>query len=86
MKAILHILKQFFRQKHRSDCKKTWRIDVKLILNNLLSTRDYAVFYPVLVYIIKQLFHSLSSYTADNRLGANAPRRLSAHIRLEFVE
>ena len=25
MKAILHILKQFFRQKHRSDCKKTWR-------------------------------------------------------------
>ena len=25
MKAILHILKQFFRQKHRSDCKNTWR-------------------------------------------------------------
>ena len=45
MKAILHILKQFFRQKHRSDCKKHG-VDVKLILNNLLSTRDYDVLYP----------------------------------------
>ena len=61
-------------------------MNVKLSLNNLLSTRDYAVFYPVLVYVIKQLFHSLSSYMADSRLGANAPRGLSAHIRLEFVE
>ena len=57
-----------------------------LILNNLLSNRDYAVFYPVLVYIIRQLFHSLSWYMVDSRLGANAPRRLSALIRLEFVE
>ena len=71
VKEILHVLKQF---------------SVKLILNNILSTCDYAVFYPVLVYIIKQLFHSLSSHMADSRLGANAPRRLSAHIRLEFVE
>ena len=66
--------------------KKKYGGSVKLILNNLLSTRDYAVFYSVLVYIIKQLFHSLSSCMVDSRLGANAPRRLSAHIRLEFVE
>ena len=85
MKAILHILKQFFRQNIGRTAQKHG-VDVKLILNNLLSTRDYDVLYPVLVYIIKQLFHSLSSYTADSRLGANAPRRLSAHIRLEFVE
>ena len=66
--------------------KKKHGGSVKLILSNLLSTRDYSVFYPVLVYIIKQLFHSLSSYMADSPLGANAPRRLSAHIRREFVE
>ena len=35
---------------------------VRLISNNLFSIRDYAILYPVLVYIIKQLFHSLSSY------------------------
>ena len=67
--------------------KKRHGRSVKSILKNLLSTHDCAVFYPVLVYIIKQLFHSLSSYMADtSRLGANAPRRLSAHIRLEFVQ
>ena len=66
MKAILHILKQFFRQKRTA---KKHGVDVKLILNNLLSTRDYDVLYPVLVYIIKQLFHSLSSYTADSLVG-----------------
>ena len=75
IKAILHVLKQFFRQKHRPYCKKHGG-GGKLILNNLLSTGDYAVFYQ----------NSLSSYTADSRLGANAPRRLSAHIKLEFVE
>ena len=82
MKAILHILKQFFRQKHRSDCKKHG-VDVKLILNNLLSTRDYDVLYPVLIqYSLSStalsstffIQYSLSSYTADSRLGANAPR------------
>ena len=56
------------------------------ILKNLLSTGDYAVFYPVLMYVINQLFHPLSSYMAYSQLEANAPRRLSAHIRLEFVE
>ena len=30
---------------------------VKLILNNLLSTRDYAVFYPVLVHISAHIRH-----------------------------
>ena len=79
IEAILYVLKQFSDKKlgilHGMECK--------LILNKLLSTRDYAVFYPELVYIIK---YSLSSYMADSRLGAYAPRRLSAHIRLEFVE
>ena len=51
IKAILHVLKQF------SDKKIG-------ILHKNLSTRDYVVFYPVLVYKC----------------------RLSAHIRLEFIE
>ena len=47
IKAFLHVLKQY------ANCKKKHGGSVKLILNNLLSTRDYAVFYPVFVYIIK---------------------------------
>ena len=57
LKAILHVLEQFSDKKIRQ-LQKKHDGSVKLILNNLLSTRDYAVFYPVLVYIIKQLFHS----------------------------
>ena len=61
IKAILHVLKQFSDKKIGRNEKKHGG-SVKLILYNLLSTRDYAVFYSVLVYIIKQLFHSLSSF------------------------
>ena len=57
VKAILHVLKQFSDEKIGRTAKKHGG-SVKLILDNRLSTRDYAV---------------------------NAPRRLSAHIRLEFV-
>ena len=60
----------YFRRKiaNKVVMKKKHGGSVKLILNNLLSTRDYAVFYPVLVYIVKQLFHSLSSNMVDSRL------------------
>ena len=67
VKAILHVLKQFSDKKIGRTAKKHGG-SVKLILNNLLSTRDYAFLYPVLVYIIKQLFHSLSSYMADSHI------------------
>ena len=63
--AILHVLMQFSDEKLGRNKTKHGG-SVKLILKNLFSTRDYAVFYPVLVYIIKQLFHSLSSYMADS--------------------
>ena len=52
--AILHVLKQF-SDKNLGRNKKKHGGSVKLILNDLLSTRDYAVFYPVLVYIILTL-------------------------------
>ena len=78
IKAIVYVLKQFFRKNIGRTTKKHGG-GVKLILNNLLSTRDYVVFYPVLVYIIKQLFHSLSSYTADSRLGAKSLTRLVSY-------
>ena len=51
VKAILHVLKQFSDKKIGRTAKKHGR-SVKLILNHdLLSTRDYAVFYLVLVCI-----------------------------------
>ena len=46
LKAILHVLEQFSDKKIRQLQKKHGG-SVKLILNNVLSTRDYAVFYPV---------------------------------------
>ena len=42
-----------FRQKDTHTAKKNGG-NVKLILNKLLSTRDYTVFYPVLVHVIPE--------------------------------
>ena len=50
--SYIHVLPDEFLFKLINLNLKKHGGSVKLILKNLLSTRDYAVFYPVLVYII----------------------------------
>ena len=83
IKAILHVLKQFSDKKIVVLQKNMAGVKINFILSPFNSLCCFL--FSACVYN-KTVIPLTLSYMADSRLGANAPRRLSAHIRLEFVE